>query len=132
MVTKSERSHYQSRANFSGFTLIINISLILYHIAAINILNCLKELNELHSISMCNLLTNTSSQITFFFPQRYSLNRKIPLEKTKIFKVLNGTPLQCSCLENPRDGGAWWAAVSGVAPSRTRLKRLSSSSSNGS
>ena len=43
----------------------------------------------------------------------------------------NGNPLQRSCLENPRDGGAWWAAVSGVAQSRTRLKRLSSSSSNG-
>ena len=42
----------------------------------------------------------------------------------------NGNPLQCSCLENPRDGGAWWAAVSGVTQSRTRLKRLSSSSSN--
>ena len=39
----------------------------------------------------------------------------------------NGSPLQCSCLENPRDGGAQWAAVSGVAQSRTRLKRLSSS-----
>ena len=38
----------------------------------------------------------------------------------------NGTPLQCSCLENPRDGGAWRAAVHGVAQSRTRLKRLSS------
>ena len=38
----------------------------------------------------------------------------------------NGTPLQCSCLENPRDGGAWWAAVYGVAQSQTRLKRLSS------
>ena len=42
----------------------------------------------------------------------------------------NGNPLQCSCLENPRDGGTWWAAVSGVAQSRTRLKRLSSSSSS--
>ena len=42
----------------------------------------------------------------------------------------NGNPLQCSCLENPRDGGAWWAAVYGVAQSWTRLKRLSSSSSN--
>ena len=42
----------------------------------------------------------------------------------------NGSPLQCSCLENPRDGGAWWAAVYGVAQSRTRLKRLSSSSSS--
>ena len=41
----------------------------------------------------------------------------------------NGNPLQGSCLENPRDGGAWWAAVSGVAQSRTRLKWLSSSSS---
>jgi len=39
----------------------------------------------------------------------------------------NGYPLQCSCLENPRDGGAWWAAVYGVIQSRTRLKRLSSS-----
>ena len=34
----------------------------------------------------------------------------------------NGNPLQCSCLENPRDGGAWWAAVYGVAQSRTQLK----------
>ena len=42
----------------------------------------------------------------------------------------NGNPLQCSCLENPRDGGAWWAAVYGVAKSRTQLKRLSSSSSS--
>ena len=40
----------------------------------------------------------------------------------------NGNPLQCSCLENPRDGGAWWAAVHGVAQSRIQLKRLSSSS----
>ena len=42
----------------------------------------------------------------------------------------NGNPLQCSCLENPRDGGAWWAAVYGVTQSQTRLKWLSSSSSS--
>ena len=42
----------------------------------------------------------------------------------------NGNPVQCSCLENPRDGGAWWAAVYGVAQSRTWLKRLSSSNSS--
>ena len=42
----------------------------------------------------------------------------------------NGNPLQCSCLENPRDSGAWWAAVYGVTQSWTRLKRLSSSSSS--
>ena len=42
----------------------------------------------------------------------------------------NGNPLQCSCLENPRDGGAWWAAIYGVAQSRTRLKQLIGGSSN--
>ena len=41
----------------------------------------------------------------------------------------NGNPLQCFCRENPRVGGAWWAAVHGVAQSQTRLKRLRSSSS---
>ena len=44
----------------------------------------------------------------------------------------NGNPLQCSYLENPWDGGAWWAAVYGVTQSRTRLKQLSSSSSSSS
>ena len=44
----------------------------------------------------------------------------------------NGNSLQCSCLENPRDGGAWWAAIYGVAQSRTRLKWFSSSSSSSS
>ena len=44
-----------------------------------------------------------------------------------IFGEGNGNPLQYSCLENPVDGGAWWAAVYGVAQSRTGLKQLSSS-----
>ena len=44
--------------------------------------------------------------------------------------VLSAVQVQCSCLENPRDGGAWWAAIYAVAQSRTRLKRLSSSSSS--
>ena len=42
----------------------------------------------------------------------------------------NGNPLQCSCLENPRDAGAWWAAVYGVTQSQTQLKQLSSRSSS--
>ena len=42
----------------------------------------------------------------------------------------NGNPLQCSCLENPRDGEAWWAAIYGVSQSQTQLKRLNSSSSS--
>ena len=36
----------------------------------------------------------------------------------------NGNPLQCSCLENPRDGGAWWAAINGITQSRTRLSNF--------
>ena len=43
----------------------------------------------------------------------------------------SGSPLQCSCLENPRDGGAWWAAVYGVPQSQTRLKQPRSSSTFG-
>ena len=44
----------------------------------------------------------------------------------------NGNPLQCSCLENPRDRGPWWAAIYGVSQSQTRLKRLSSNSTSSS
>ena len=44
----------------------------------------------------------------------------------------NGIPLQCPCLEKPRDGGAWCAAIYGVTQSRTRLKRLRSNSSSSS
>ena len=47
---------------------------------------------------------------------------------TSPFLTQNGNPLQCSCLENPREGGARWAAIYGFAQSQTRLKRLSSSS----
>ena len=55
-----------------------------------------------------------------------------PLSFLKLLqlKILSGNPLQCSCLENPRDRGAWWAAVYGVAQSWTQLKWLSSSSSS--
>ena len=54
---------------------------------------------------------------------------KIILKNINIKGEGNGSPLQCSCLEDPRDGGAWWAAVHGVTQSQTRLKWLSSSSS---
>ena len=55
--------------------------------------------------------------------QVQSLGQEDPLEKEM-------APYQYSCLENPRDGGAWWAAIHGVAKSQIRLKRLSSSSSS--
>ena len=73
-------------------------------------------------------------RITIFFVSTETKNRL--LAKTACFQIShhigegNGNPLQCSCWENPGDGGAWWAAVCGVAQNRTRLKRLSSSSSS--
>ena len=86
---------------------------------------------------------NTQKSLEFLYTNNEKSERKIKQSipftiRTKRIKYLginlskeiNGNPLQCSCLENPRDGGAWWAAVYGVAQSRTRLKRLSSSSSS--
>ena len=60
--------------------------------------------------------SDTTERLHFHFSLSYTGER-------------NGNPLQCSCLENPRDRDAWWAAIYGVAQSRTRLRRLSSSSS---
>ena len=59
-----------------------------------------------------------------------SITDSMDMSLSKLLGEGNGNPLQCSCLENPRDGGAWWAAVYGVAQSQTRLKQLSSSPSN--
>ena len=78
-----------------------------------------------------SLILWTSDDCLFLFqsPTNISVNmfgsRQGPLSGEG-----NGNPLQCSCLENPRDGGGWWAVVSGVAQSQTRLKRLGSSSSS--
>ena len=63
--------------------------------------------------SMGSLESDTTEQLHFHF-------------SLSCIEEGNGNPLQCSCLENPRDDGAWWAAVYGVAESRTRLKRRSS------
>ena len=70
-------------------------------------------------------------QLSLHSPSALHVCHLFPLW-TPLHSEGNGNPLQCSCLENPRDGGAWWAAVYGVAQSRTRLKRLSSSSSSSS
>ena len=67
--------------------------------------------------SMRSLESDTTKQLHFHFPP-------------SCIGEGNGNPLQCSCLENPRDEEAWWAAFYGVTQSRTRLKRLSSSSSS--
>ena len=69
--------------------------------------------------SMGSLESDTTEWLRFYF--HFSLS---------CIGEGNGNPLQCSCLENPRDGGAWWAAVSGVAQRWTWLKPLSSSSNS--
>ena len=60
--------------------------------------------------------------LTYHSPNNLDISRK------ESFGEVNGNPLQCSCLENPRDGGALWAAIYGVTQNQTRLKLLSSSS----
>ena len=86
------------------------------------------------------LPSSTESKSLFFTSVSPLLSHiqghRFHLSKFHIYALLyctggegNGTPLQYSCLENPMDGGAWWATVHGVAQSRTQLKRLSSSSS---
>ena len=67
-----------------------------------------EELGRLQS--MGSLRVDTTEQLHFHF-------------SLSCIGEENGTPLQCSCLENPRDGGAWWAAVYGIAQSWTGLKR---------
>ena len=69
--------------------------------------------------SMASLRVSTTERLHFHFSLSY-------------IGEGNGNPLQCSCLENPRDGGARWAAIYGVAQSQTGLKRLSSNSSSSS
>ena len=58
----------------------------------------------------------------FLFNQSKTNTMSVLAETSIAFGEGNGTPLQCSCLENPRDGGAWRAAVYGVTQSRIRLK----------
>ena len=87
-------------------------------------------------LSLCSRATAADARL----PRDRAVQQEKPLQReaqalsaknnpllTTTTREGNGNPLQCSCLENPRDRGAWWAAVYGVAQSRTRLKRLSSS-----
>ena len=76
--------------------------------------------HEQRSLVGCSLWGHEESEMTERLQIHFSLS---------CIGEGNGNPLQCSCLENPRDGGAWWASLSGVAQSRTQLKWLSSSSS---
>ena len=66
-------------------------------------------------------MKSSKSSMSFILTTQFQMfNNYMWLEDT--LGEGDGTPLQYSCLENPRDGGAWWAAVCGVAQSQTRLK----------
>ena len=68
-----------------------------------------EEPGRLQSMGSHRVESDTTEQLHFHFSLSY-------------FGEGNGNPLQCSCLENPKDGGSWWAAVYGVAKSQTRMK----------
>ena len=89
------------------------------------------NLNSLlqHHSSKASILWS-SGFFTVQLSNPYMTTGKTIAMTTRTFREGNGTPLQCSCLENLRDRGTWWAAVCGAAQSWTWLKRLSSSSSD--
>ena len=94
--------------------IFIALTLIMVSCIYIHICQNLSKYTLYVQLTVCQLLLNNA----IFKNQRQCIGEG------------NDNPLQYSCLENSRDGGAWWAAVYGVAQSRTRLKRLSSSSSS--
>ena len=83
-----------------------------------------KNINNLRYAEDTTLMAESEEELKSFLRKVKEESEKVGL-KLNIQKTNgegNGNPLQCSCLENPRDGGAWWAAVYGVAQSRTRQK----------
>ena len=92
----------------------------LWYCVFVNLHGCLEFPKSYHSLVWCIVHELRKLQHKFWF---------INLRKNDNWWLgMPSNPLQSSCLENPRDGGAWWAAIYGVAQSQTRLKWLSSSS----
>ena len=88
------------------------------------------EINPLSVVSFSIVFSHSEGCLFTLLTVSFAVQELLSLIRSHLFTFVfnfrysevNGSPLQCSCLENPRDGGAWWAAVYGVAQSRTRLK----------
>ena len=130
-----------------GFKVFLNIRisqllLEVIHVCLKSIKNTLHYLetlarNLIYSDSLCccckvaSVVSNSAASLRPYCTGRHSLLQLLfQIFGTYALEKEMATHSQCSCLENPRDGGAWWAAVYGVAQSRTPLKQLSSSSSS--
>ena len=90
----------------------------------------ISRLLKLNTFFNSNCVINGGSVSRIILKSLLTLNSSELLNVSKNTGESNGNPLQYSCLENPMDGGVWWAAIYGVAQSQTQLKRLSSSSKN--
>ena len=128
---------FQRRQRSTEGRSIIPGQALLYRISIFLFLDCISVLATLHSIHTPVLLPGKSpGQRSLVGCSPWGHKESDMTEQLHLHFSLsfigegNGNPLQYSCLENFRDGGAWWAAVYRVAQSRTRLKRLSSSSSS--
>ena len=91
------------------------------------------ESNPLSVVSFAIIFSYSEGCLFTLLSVPFAVRKPLNLIRSQLFTfvfisiTLGGGSLQCFCLENPRDRGAWWAAVYGVAQSWTRLKRLSSS-----
>ena len=124
--------------SFPHFLIELFLFLVLSCMSCLYIL----EINPLSVVSFAIIFSHSESCLFTLLIVSFAVQKLLSLIKSHLFTFVfifitlgdgregNGTPLQYSCLENPRDGGAWWAAVYGVAQSRTQLKRLSSSINN--
>ena len=88
------------------------------------------EINPLSVVSFSIIFSHSEGCLFTLLTVSFAVQELLSLIRSHLFTFVfnfrysevNGNPLQCSCLENPRDGGAWWAAIYGVAQSGTRLK----------
>ena len=104
----------------------------LYVFLALSCMSCLYilEINPLSVVSFAIIFSHSEGCLFTFLRVSFAVQKFLSLIRSHLFTFtfnfryseVNGNPLQCSCLENPRDGGAWWTAIYGVAQSGTQLK----------